>query len=169
MVRKTLVISLGFFILASLTGEARSQGWGRVPTVEFQYGRNSRDCSCRDRGPRDYRGGGSPQRDWYVAASWQPGPLPSYRSDYGEVDPRMYNQADFAPRLTYDDRDYYRPAALPIRYDYQRQDIPLDMAPFVSHRPQDTEDMYLGKGLFGQPRAFAKDEPVRNLFRYLLP
>jgi hypothetical protein len=169
MVRKSLVISLGLFWVAAIAGDVWSQGWGRLPTVEFEYGRGSQDCGCRDRGPRDYRGGGSPQRDWYVAASWQPGPLPMYRNDYGEVDPRWGHRADYAPRLAYDDRDYYRPAALPIRYDAPRADVPLDIAPFVAHRPQDTEDMYLGKGLFGQPRAFAKDEPVRNLFRYLLP
>ena len=29
--------------------------------------------------------------------------------------------------------------------------------------------LYVGYGLFGQPRAFARDEPVRNFFRFLLP
>lgn len=30
-------------------------------------------------------------------------------------------------------------------------------------------DHYVGYGVFGQPRAFARDEPVRNFFRFLLP
>lgn len=168
MLRARLFISSTSMLLAAIFSHVHGQGWGGLPTVEFQYGRGGHGCDCRDGGLPEYRGRISPRRDWAVSASWQPYAYPGYRDDV-RPEPRFYDRVGYTPGMAYGDPGDYRPVALPIRYTEPRYDVPLDIAPFVSYRPQDTDGMYLGKGLFGQPRAFARDEPVRNLFRYLLP
>lgn len=45
--------------------------------------------------------------------------------------------------------------------------VPFAQSPVVPGFSQGNH--YLGYGLFGQPRAFGRNEPVRNFFRFLLP
>ena len=42
-------------------------------------------------------------------------------------------------------------------------------APYPSGGMGYRNNLYVGQGLFGQPRAFVRNEPVRNFFRFLLP
>ena len=104
-------------------------------------------------------------------------PLPE---DYRGYRAEYYTNRDYWDRYRaagYNGENYdaYRPTAA-CRPVYPRPDFPSQFpsgyypnAPRAAGYAPMPRNYYKGDGLFGKDTVFAKDQPIRNIFRYLLP
>ena len=79
--------------------------------------------------------------------------------------PAAYQQPTLAPLATV---AYQQPATLPVQTVAYQQPV----APVQTVAAQNTMlngKYYVGRGLLGRPKVYAQGQPIRNMFRTILP
>ena len=145
-------------------GRPVAPAWGTAPTMTYRVERDPRYRAwVQPTGPANY----------VAPASYETPPgyaAPVYRpvGDWGGCSGPVGVPADVAPTFSPQLPAYYPQAVPPqaVTYPYPPSPYAYSAPPLRYQMPR---GHYRGDGLYGQDTVFVEGEPVRNLFRYLLP